>query len=630
MSDSDWSPPSLYGRGGVTIEPRLFTEAEPVPAALVPAWQQDADEPFAARPVTIVEPTWGAATYGGPRRHRPAEPAEALPPEPVPHRPTADTETNRQVLASSRTMAIAALTGRITGFARNILLVAALGTGLVGDAYSGANSFPNMVYELLLGGAMTSIMVPLLVRAQEQDTDHGVGYAQRLLSIATAALGGATIISVAASPVIAAVFVPNHQQRGLTAVFAALLLPQIFFYALTGIFVAVLNVRQVYGPGAWAPFVNNVVVITTIVIFFLLPGPKTLTPSTITTAQILVIGLGTTLGIASQAVFLLPFLRRSGFRWKWRFRALPNEVGRLREDGALTLWVLAYVLASQVGVIVITWAAYHIPNGGLAVFTNTDLLFSVPQGVLVVSLLTALMPRMSRSAARGETAAVIGDLSLGARLSAVALIPLTAASMALGPAFTTAVFAYGQNTIEGARLIGVSLAFCAFGLLPFALVMMQLRVFYAVRDARTPTWINVAMVATKITIVIAAHATLHDRERLIIALNVSNSASFVVGAVLGHIMLTRRFGPLGFRSVATTVLRLAVPSAAGGAVAAVAVTVIRHQVGTGRGAAALGLVVGGLAAVAVFAAVASRMDIPELRELVNGIRRRESRPSRER
>ncbi len=623
MTD-DWSPASLYGKGLVTIEPRLFTEADPVPAVSLPAWQQLADDEWSAHSpggTATAEPQWSTTTYVGSRRHHPPGRATSTTATGQPE-PQAEDDSNRRLLASSRVMAIAAFTGRITGFLRNVLLVAALGTGLVGDAYNGANSFPNMVYELLLGGVMTSIMVPLLVRAQERDADHGVGYAQRLLSIATAALGAATILAVAASPLIAAAFVSNYDQRGLTATFAALLLPQIFFYALTGMFIAVLNVRHVFAPGAWAPVVNNVVVICTIAIFFTLPGPKTLTPSSMTTAQVLVLGIGTTLGIVAQAFVLVPFLRKSGFHWKWRFRARPNEVGRIREDGALTVWVLGYVLASQVGVIVITKVAYGIPHGGVTYFTNTDLLFSVPQGVLVASLLTALMPRMSRSAARGETPAVIADLSLGARLSAVALVPLTAAFIVLGPVFTTTVFAYGQTTIESARLIGVSLAFCAYGLLPFALVMLQLRVFYAMRDARTPTLINVVMVAVKITLVLIAQATLHDPRLLVIALNFSTSASFVVGSVLGHVMLTRRFGPLGFRRVAHTVGQLAVPSAASGAIAAVAVYLIRQEMGTGRSAAAVALVVGALLGIAVFAAVASRMDIPELRQLGAGVRRR--------
>ena len=156
MTD-DWSPPSLYGKGLVTIEPRLFTEADPVPAVSLPAWQQLADDEWSADSpggTATAELQWSTTTYVGPRRHRPPGRTTSTTATGQPE-PQAEDDSNRRLLASSRVMAIAAFTGRITGFLRNVLLVAALGTGLVGDAYNGANNFPNMVYELLLGGVMT-------------------------------------------------------------------------------------------------------------------------------------------------------------------------------------------------------------------------------------------------------------------------------------------------------------------------------------------------------------------------------------------------------------------------------------------------------------------------------------------
>ena len=237
----------------------------------------------------------------------------------------------------------------------------------------------------------------------------------------------------------------------------------------------------------------------------------------------------------------------------------------MKEAGSLTAWVLAYVLASQVGVVVIIKVAFGLSDGAVTNFTFADLLFQVPYGVLGVSLLTALMPRMSRSAARGDTAAVVADLSLGARLSAVALVPVTAGFIVLGPSLTTALF-IGRMTVDEARLVGTTLAWAAFGLLPFAFVMLQLRVFYAMRDARTPTLVNICMVFAKIILVLLARDVLSGNAQ-VIALNVSTSLSYVIGAVLGHVLLTRRFGRLGFLAVARTVVRIAVAAAIAGVVA---------------------------------------------------------------
>ena len=270
-----------------------------------------------------------------------------------------------------------------------------------------------------------------------------------------------------------------------------------------------------------------------------------------TNTQIVVLGVGTTLGIVAQAFILVPSLRRAGFRWAWRFRGRPNEAGRLRQAAKLSSWVLIYVAVSQVGVLVITKIAFTFGDKyhhGVTTFANADLLFQVPFGIIGVSLLTAIMPRMARAAARNDTPAVIADVGLGARLSSLALLPITAGLIVLAPAFTVVVFAHGQTSISDARIIGNALAWSAFGLVPFAFVMLQLRVFYALQDGRTPTLINVFMVGTKVLLAVLAEANLHG-DAAVIALNVSTSASYVVGAVIGQILLRRRLGPLGFRTV---------------------------------------------------------------------------------
>jgi putative peptidoglycan lipid II flippase len=616
-----WSEPSLYRGGAQVFVPRMFTEADPMASQVL---LLDWDEPDARH-----EPQWGAPTYVGPRRLRPgtkpageaigeARATEAGVPETaaVAERQRA----SRGLIADSRTMAVASLASRVTGFLRSSMLVAAIGIHGVGDAYNVANNFPNMVYELLLGGVLSSVLIPLLVHAQEEDPDGGEAYTQRLLSVATAALGVMTLLAVACAPLLAAGFVSDPSQRSLAELFATLLLPEIFFYGLGAMFMAVLNIRHSYGPGAWSPVLNNVVMIVTIAVFWMLPGPHNLNPSTMTTPQILVLGIGTTLGIAAQALVLIPALRGTGFRWKWRFRAHPNEIGRMREVGTLAGWVLGYVVASQIGVTVI--AKVGVSHGAFTVFTNADLLLQMPYGILVVSLLTALMPRLSRSAARGETGAVIDDLSLGARLSAVALVPITAGLIVLGPVLNVVLFGYGETSVAGARLIGTSLAISAFGLFPFALVMLQLRVFYAMRDGRTPTLINIFMVATKVIIVLICDATLHGSAHIAEALNTATSASYVVGAIVGHIALTRRLGPLGFSRVARTVARVAVASVLG-AVASYGVVVgFEHLLGRGHAGALSGLVFGGVVGLVIMGATAWRMRIPEIQDIVGATRRR--------
>ncbi|CAN5623657.1 hypothetical protein BH10ACT8_BH10ACT8_12680 [soil metagenome] len=640
--DAGWSAPRIYGA------------AMPVPgdnSALAVATAEADDR---------APDSWSSPIYHGPRRHRPRSeqvgPAElAVDPVAQLGRPdgpglaevpgvdqsaeahaadahaadthAADTPGGKEpaepsLLSSSRTMAIASLASRATGFLRNSVIAAAIGAGLnsVGDAYGLANTLPNMVYELLLGGVLTSVIIPVLVKAQHDDRDRGVAYTQRLLSIAVAGLGGATLLAVLAAPWLIDIFGAKPQDRSVAVLFATLLLPEIFFYGLGAMFSAILNSRHVYGWPAWAPVMNNLITIASVGLFALVPGPAALSTGTITDAQILVLGVGTTLGIVAQALILFIPLRRIGFTWRWRFRAAPNEAGRMAEFRTLTLWVLGYVVISQIGVIAINRVA--VSHSAVAIFANADLLFQVPYGIVGVSLLTALMPRMSRAAARGETAEVLADLRLGTRLSAVALVPITAGLIVLGPAFTGAIL-LGRFTPENARLTGIALAAGAFGLLPFALVMLQQRVFYAMRDARTPTVINLAMVGAKVTALVVAANVVHGNA-VIVALTVSTSLSYVVGCVAGQLLLWRRFGNLGFMPVVRTVGWISIAAAAGGAVALAVVLGGNSVLGVGRTSGLLELLVGGGLGLVVLAAIAVRLPLPEVTEIVGAFRRRSS------
>ena len=609
MSDDGWSEPRLYGAP-------LPVPGDALSLAVATA------EPETATP-------WSPPIYHGPRRWRPrpaddvvsyapiteADGAPSLPDEAVP--PPAEAQAP-DLLTSSRTMAIASLASRATGFLRTMVLAAALGSGLhgVAEAYNLANTLPNMVYELLLGGVLASVVIPVLVKAQQDDRDRGVAYTQRLLSIATVSLGGATLLAVLAAPALIGFFGGPTDFQSVASLWATLLLPEIFFYGLGAMFSAVLNTRHIYGWPAWAPVLNNVITIAAVGLFVAVPGPSKLAAGNITNTQILVLGIGTTLGIVAQAVVLVVPLRRSGFQWRWRFRAAVNETGRMAEFRALTLWVLGYVAISQVGVVAINKVA--INEGGVTIFAYADLLFQVPYGILGVSLLTALMPRMSRAAARGDTDEVLDDLRLGTRLSAVALVPISAGLIVFGPSFTSVIL-LGRFTTEQARLTGIALAVGAFGLLPFALVMLQQRVFYAMRDARTPTIINLAMVATKVVLVLAASAV-WDGRAVIIALTASTSASYVAGCLAGQILLQRRFGRLGFSQVARTVGFITVAAAAGAAVGLVVVLAGNSIMGVSRASGLVELVLGGALGLVVMGWVAMRLPLPEVAEIVKAIR----------
>jgi len=448
-----------------------------------------------------------------------------------------------RLLRAAGTMAVATAVSRVTGALKAAVLAAAIGFGLVGDAYTTANILPNIIYELLIGGVLTSVVVPLLVRAQEHDADGGVAYAQRLLSLITVLVVAGTLLAVIAAPVLTWAYGirGDTDQVALANSLARILLLEIIFYGIGAVATSILNTRNAFGPPAWAPVLNNLIVIAVGFLFIAIRGTGPLTPGTITTGEIYLLGVGTTLGIAAQALILMPALRRVGvpvrFRRDWKGAGL----GEIRRLGA---WLLGYVAISQLSLIVFTNLANTAAReGGLGsnAYASANLLFQLPYGVLGVALLTALHPRMSRAAARGDTPALIRDLSLGARLTSLGLIPVAALFIAFGPNVAIAVFAYGRVGVDDARTVGFALALNAIGLVPFALTLLHMRVFYALKDARMPTMINLIMVGVRVPVALLV-SVLVEPEDVVPALGAVNALSFCVGAVVGQTLLRRKFG----------------------------------------------------------------------------------------
>lgn len=452
---------------------------------------------------------------------------------------------------SSGLMAVANLASRLTGFARQVVLVGVLGVGVVNDAYTVSNTLPNIVYELLFGGVLTSVMIPLLVRAQKEDADGGTAYVRRLITLTMTALLVATALTVAAAPLLTHLYLGGRSTTAspeLATALAYLLLPEILFYGLGALLGAILNSRGAFGAFAWAPVLNNVVVIAVLGVYVALPGDISLDPVRMGDGKLLVLGLGTTLGIAVQALALVPAVRAVGFGWRPQW----GWDHRLTRAGGLIGWVVAYVLIGIPGYLVTTRIAAATDAGAVTVYSNAWLLLQVPYGVLGVSLLTALMPRMSRAAADGRLGEVVADLTLGSRLSAVFLVPVSVLLTVFGPDVGTALFGLRHANLDGATRIGEALAWSAFGLLPYAITMLQLRVFYAMTDSRTPTLVQFVTVAIKIPLLLLCPVLLPPPD-VVLGLVAANSLSFIAGAAFGQILLRRRLGAIPTRAVAVAI-----------------------------------------------------------------------------
>lgn len=495
-----------------------------------------------------------------PRFSTPAEdgPSEAL------DRPSAS-ESQPGMLKSSAVMAFGTIVSRITGLVRNIALVAAIGFGTLSDAYSLGNTLPNIIYILIIGGALNAVFVPQLVRHFHHDGDDGQGYADRLLTLTAIMLLLLSVLSVLAAPWIVSLYAPDNYSQtdfDVAVAFTRFCLPQIFFYGIYTMLAQVLNSRGHFAMPMFAPIINNLVVIGIAITFIWVAG-DTATMESITDAEIALLGIGTTAGVMFQALILIPVLKRVGYRYHPRFSYRGYG---LTKTAILAGWTIGLVLVNQIGFVVTTRLATAanvnaqaagVVAQGLTTYQNAYIMFMLPQSVITVSLVTALLPRLSRAAAEGRICDVASGISNGSRLVAALIIPSAGVLVAFGPIITSLFFNVGAGSGEAATYAGYVVSAFAIGLLPFALFYLFLRGWYSVEDTRTPFLVTVIFNVLLMAITIPLYFAVGPGVK-VVSLAVSYTLAYWLILVIAWELLRRKLGGIHSRATIGVLSRMIV------------------------------------------------------------------------
>jgi putative peptidoglycan lipid II flippase len=564
-------------------------------------------------------------------------------PRPVADRPRAPGQRHRRaagtsppgggtgtssLVRSSSVMALGTLASRVTGLLRTLILVPAIGQLFLADSYNAANTLPNTVYNLAIGGILTSVIVPLLVNAAKRDSDRGEQYDQRMFTLVTAFLFVLTLAATLAAAPIARLYDPTPGSAAaghVLVIFAYFFIPQIFFYGVTSLAGAILNARGHFAAPMWTPVVNNLVVIAVTVAFMVFAGTHQ-TASSITPVEVVFLGVGTTLGIVAQTVALIPALRRVGFRWRPTFDFKRDDIA---EISRMSGWMFGYVLTTQIAYLVTSRVASHVQSSaqsqasgaGLSAYSYAWLLFQLPYAVIGISVITALLPRMSANAAERRYDLVRSDFSSGVRLASVIVAPAALVLAVLGPALSEILLSYGNNSVAHARYDGVVFAVFSLGLMPYMLFQLLLRVFYALHDSKTPALIGVVTMIINIASNLLALA-IFPKSQVVAVLGAGFGLSNTVGAMIAWRILSRRLGGLGGRQIGRSLVRMHV-AALPAAIFALAVSVIAILVySTARSGAFLTVVVGGAGALLCYLGAARALRLQELTDLTSIVRSR--------
>ncbi|GLV83473.1 lipid II flippase MurJ [Streptomyces lavendulae subsp. lavendulae] len=563
---------------------------------------------------------------------------QAAPGTPAPEAPVAAPAPSKpagrasSLLKSSAVMAAGTIVSRITGFARTLVIAGAIGVATLNDSYQVANTLPTMIYVLVGGGALNAVFIPQLVRAMKNDEDGGEAYANRLLTLVITLLGAVTTVCVLAAPLFIRMMSPtiagDPKRLDVAVAFAHYCLPTMFFMGVHVVLGQILNARGRFGAMMWTPVLNNIVVIATFGAFIWAFGGFTasgVSEATITAEGVRLLGIGTLLGLAVQSLAMLPYLRDAGFKPRLRFDWKGHGLGKA---AGLAKWTFFFVLANQIGLVVVTQlataagtAAEKLGHGGTGItaYNYALLLWQMPQAIITVSVMTAVLPRISRSAHDGDAAAVRDDISYGLRTSAVAIVPCAFAFLALGVPMATLLYASaGKDAVN----IGYVLMAFGLGLIPYSVQYVVLRGFYAYEDTRTPFYNTVIVAAVNAGVSVLAYFVLPARWA-VVGMAAAYGLGYVVGVgVAWRRLKTRLGGDLDGAHVMRTYTRLIGACVPAAAVAGGVAYGITHWLGSGAVGSLISLVGGGIALGAVFLIAAKRMRIEELNSMVGMVRGR--------
>lgn len=419
-------------------------------------------------------------------------------------------------------MALGTIASRITGILRDVAMVAALGFALISDAFSLGNTLPNIMYLLLIGGALNAIFIPQIVRHLQNDSDHGKRFIDQLLSATIVFLFLITVLAILFAPTLIGLFAPSNMSEAqfeLAVAFARFCLPQVFFYGLFTMIQQVLNAQNRFTLSFFAPVLNNVIAIGVFVSFIFVASPLNHSNLDLPLEQVALLGLGSTLGVALQALILLPALKSTGYAFSFNFSWRESDLGKTLQ---LAKWTIALIAVNQIAYIIVTRFVTSVnieaaissgTAAGLTTYQKANLIYILPHSIITISLITALLPKLSSSANQNNDKDFGRLATYSFRMILTLMIPIALFLFITAEDIAVFLFGYGAAGIDAARIVGAVTALFALGLPAFSLIYVINRIWYSLEDTRTPFLFSIAInvIAIALGMYLFAEATGTDK-----------------------------------------------------------------------------------------------------------------------
>ncbi len=522
---------------------------------------------------------------------------------------------------SSAAVAAGTLLSRLTGLLRVVVLAAAIGKASLSDTYNLANLTPNIVYELLVGGVLAATLVPVFVDLLERREDRSTS---AVFTVTMTTLTAFTALVMLSSPLLARLFVLREHgpdraaQLHVLTILILCFVPQMVFYGFTTLASALLNARHRFVAAAFAPVLNNVVVIAALAIFVVRTSGRHSAITDVARVRndlglLLLLGLGTTAGIVAMAVVLVPAVIRAGVRLRFLLAWRDPAIRRILR---LSGWTAGYVVTNQLAQLFVLVLA-NSSTGNVSAYVYAFTFYVVPHGLLAVSIMTTMTPNLARRARAGDDAGMQREFGLGLRYIVVLVLPASLLFAVLAQPMLGVIVRH-EFTAHDAVVTADTLQAFAISLVPFSVYLYVMRAFYALQDTRTPFLLNAFENGLNVVLALALFPRFGVQ-----GLALAWSGAYFVAAIAALVVLRRRIGGVPDTTAVRSTLRALAAGAALAAVAAPVAGAIGHS---SPGPALLATALAGGAGTLVYVGALVLMRSDELSALAGLVRRRGATP----
>ncbi len=418
---------------------------------------------------------------------------------------------------------------RVLGFAREMLIAAALGAGPVADAFFAAFRFPNLFRRLFAEGAFNAAFIPLFARNLEEGGDNAAkAFANDVLAALLVVLIALTAIAEIAAPIlvltlIAPGFAGDADKFDLTVLLTRVMFPYLGCMSLVAMLSGILNALHRYFAAAFAPVLLNIILVVILVASLWLGLPERTVG--------LAMGVGVFLSGFAQLALLIAAIRRADFPLKLKRPRLTPGVRRLL--------VLAAPAAIAGGITQINLFVGQIiasqKAGAIAILQYADRVYQLPLGIVGIAIGVVLLPELSRALKAGHMQAVADNQNRSLEFALLLTLPAAAALFIIPEEVVRVLYERGAFTPNTSAIVARALGVFALGLPAFVLIKVFSPGFFAREDTKTPMYAAAAAMITNIVLSISLFPYLEE-----VAIALATTLSGWLNAAILFVLLMRR------------------------------------------------------------------------------------------